>query len=304
MIKPNVFLIGGSRCGTTALSQYLGEHPEISFSKPKGPGFFADDFKSHQYVKTMDDYHACFDEAGDEHKIVCEGSTWYLYSQTAVPAVLDYNPDAQFLVVLRSPVDQVHSFHNLLVLQGAEQYTDLKKAWDLQPRRKKGENIASTCPEPQFLQYADVARYGAQIEKLYGWVSADRVKVVIFDDLRDNPEATYRDVLSFLGLPDDHRKEFPVSLPNRKVRWPFLSRLVHQPSPFRILVANTIKRVMGLKSLGFSDAVLKANSPFGPRPEMTTDMQQTLCDFFKEDIDQLSGLLGRDLSHWYIIPKD
>src|SRR5579862_4386701 len=39
-IAPNFFIIGAPKSGTTALSQYLGTHPNVFFSRVKEPHFF------------------------------------------------------------------------------------------------------------------------------------------------------------------------------------------------------------------------------------------------------------------------
>ena len=38
---PDFFVVGAPRCGTTALSRYLSQHPQVCFSKPKEPHYFA-----------------------------------------------------------------------------------------------------------------------------------------------------------------------------------------------------------------------------------------------------------------------
>ena len=40
MRKPNFFIVGAPRCGTTALLTYLRSHPEIFMSIPKEPHYF------------------------------------------------------------------------------------------------------------------------------------------------------------------------------------------------------------------------------------------------------------------------
>jgi hypothetical protein len=35
--KPNFFIVGAPKCGTTALSEYLRSHPDVFFSSPKEP---------------------------------------------------------------------------------------------------------------------------------------------------------------------------------------------------------------------------------------------------------------------------
>src|SRR5262245_61062132 len=38
---PNFFVIGAAKAGTTALHEYLAQHPQVSVSTPKEPHFFA-----------------------------------------------------------------------------------------------------------------------------------------------------------------------------------------------------------------------------------------------------------------------
>ncbi|HEY6366539.1 MAG TPA: hypothetical protein VI585_17280 [Candidatus Binatia bacterium] len=38
---PDFFLIGAPRCGTTSLSGYLADNPQVCFSRPKEPHYFS-----------------------------------------------------------------------------------------------------------------------------------------------------------------------------------------------------------------------------------------------------------------------
>ena len=38
---PDFFLIGAPRCGTTSLSRYLADNPQVCFSRPKEPHYFS-----------------------------------------------------------------------------------------------------------------------------------------------------------------------------------------------------------------------------------------------------------------------
>ena len=76
MKKPDFFIVGAPRCGTTALCQYLDEHPEIYISKPKEPCFFDHDLspttlKYKEYLELFEPGY---------HQLCGEGSTWYLFS--------------------------------------------------------------------------------------------------------------------------------------------------------------------------------------------------------------------------------
>ena len=45
-LKPNFFIIGAPKCGTTSLSVYLSEHREIVMSHPKEPHYFSTDIEN------------------------------------------------------------------------------------------------------------------------------------------------------------------------------------------------------------------------------------------------------------------
>ena len=43
-MKPNLFIIGAPKCGTSALAHYLSEHPKVFFSNPKEPFYLSTDY--------------------------------------------------------------------------------------------------------------------------------------------------------------------------------------------------------------------------------------------------------------------
>ena len=73
MRKPNLFIIGAPKCGTTALSEYLREHPAVFVTQPKEPHFFSKDFPYYYSPghATLDHYLRLYEDAGPEHLAVC-----------------------------------------------------------------------------------------------------------------------------------------------------------------------------------------------------------------------------------------
>ncbi len=41
IVKPNFFVIGAAKAGTTSLCELLGAHPDVFMCDPKEPGFFS-----------------------------------------------------------------------------------------------------------------------------------------------------------------------------------------------------------------------------------------------------------------------
>jgi hypothetical protein len=82
--KPNFFIIGAPKCGTTALSEYLRQHPNIFFSLPKELCYFGKDYPScARPFKSDRQYLKFFRKASCEHLAIGEGSTRYLASKNS-----------------------------------------------------------------------------------------------------------------------------------------------------------------------------------------------------------------------------
>ena len=116
MKKPNFFLIGGPKCGTTSLQEYLAQNPKIFMCTPKEPCYFDSDLPWPDSPKTEREYMRLFENANDSHMAVGEASTNYLYSAVAVEKILRFNPCAKFIVMVRNPIDMAISLHSYSVL--------------------------------------------------------------------------------------------------------------------------------------------------------------------------------------------
>jgi len=294
---PNFFLIGAPKSGTTALSEYLKGHPNIFFSPVKEPHFFDLD-NSKRLKLNGQTYLSLFAKADAErHIAVGEGSTGYLFSEVAVSEILKFNPKARFIVILRNPVELVQSWHAEMYFEGVENVADFATAWKLEPERRQGRSIPKTCWEPRKLFYSEWGKLGDQVERLFSVADRDQVKIILFDDFVTNTKAIYEDVLLFLGLPLDGRNEFQSVNENKTLRYPGLQRsLAFTANHFRrIRVASGLKLGLGA---GIIHRLLILNSKpasrQGPSPELSIE----LASFFRDDVQKLSKLVSRDLSHW------
>lgn len=289
MIKPNFFIIGAPKCGTTSLAAWLAEHPDIYFSPTKEPHFFNTDHK--RFLNSLQCYERLFEGATDRHRAVGEASVWYLYSSAAVANIMAYNPDARFIVMFRNPVEMAPSLHEELVFTGREDVNDFATAWSLQEARREGKLLPRVVWEPKYLQYGDLCSFGVQVERLFKLVPRERVKVVLLEDITNDAAATYRSVLQFLGVNDDHRGDFKAHNQAKSRRWPILNKMAW--------AAIAVKKALGIEGgLGLWSHIDALNRVDRPRAPISPDMRQLLQNFFRSDIERLERLIGRDLSHW------
>lgn len=302
MRRPDLFIVGAPKCGTTALHQYLGEHPRIFMSRRKEPWFFANDF--HRYVTTLEQYTALFNSATDHHLAVGESSAAYLRSDTALQRIREFSPGARIVVMLRNPVDLVHSLHSQALLNLNEDQADIERAWRLQEERRDGRYIPRLCRSPRFLQYADVARLGEQVARALEIFDRRRVKLIVFDDFAGDTRRVYEDVLGFLEIPSDNRSHFPRVNAARVTRSSVLARIAHRPPQLLVEPYLRLKKRLGWRDVGLTDWIKHVNEREVERTPLKTSFRLELIEEFRDDVDRLAQLLERDLSHWQTVPGD
>jgi len=192
MRKPNFFIAGAPRCGTTALYQYVSTHPNIFLSNPKETYYWATDLPGHRKMTELEEYLSLFSQAGEQHLAVGEATPLYLYSKTALPLIKDFAPDAKIALMLRNPIDQIRSHHALRFFNGTEDVEDFEMAWQLQDARARGERIPPRCVDPPLLQYGATAKYGEQMERLLKFFPREQVLVVLTEDFSHAPREAYQ----------------------------------------------------------------------------------------------------------------
>src|SRR6266545_5937438 len=128
MRRPDFFIVGAPKCGTTALNDYLKDHPEIFISARKELHFFGSDlvFRGPRRI-TEQEYLSFFAPARHEKRLG-EASVWYLYSQQAAAEIKAFSPAARIIIMLRNPVDMMYSLHSQRLYNGRETISDFAKA--------------------------------------------------------------------------------------------------------------------------------------------------------------------------------
>jgi len=301
--KPNFFIIGAAKCGTTALSEYLRAHPNVFFSTPKELCFFGKDYPSHaRPIHSIKKYLTFFEKAKPNHIAIGEGSTRYLFSKDAVPEILSFNPNAKFIVMLRNPVDMFLSLYNQLSSTFLETAKTPKEAWQLQGiRKKKSYKPPLLCPTPRDLYYSDRCKLGTLIERFCTIAPRENIHIIFYEDFRTDILATYKGVLTFLGIPYDQRKNFPKINANKTLNNPKL-RLAFKFlfSTFRFKRKIKLDRIAFPKLSNFlrKKYIALCYDTSKPKQAITDEFRATLKNHFKEDILKLSKLTNRDLTYW------
>lgn len=311
-------IVGAPRCGTTSLARYLEVHPDVDFSFVKEPHFFSQydltGKNDEALIQTVEQEYLAryFPDADPDSRMLMEGSVTYLYTPHQIEAILRVWPEAKFIIAVRDPFALLPSLHQRLLFICDETEKDFARAWALAPERALGKHVPATCIAPEWLQYPEIGRLGSYVEKFFAAVGRERCLVVLFDDFVSDPAATYRQVLTFLGLPDDKRTDFSPQRSSLGYKIGWLQRLLKRP-PTRVRVVmggeKLRQRIKKIDSNGpepwlvrlilrIRRRLLNWNEAAAPDLTLSPEMQAEIRRALSNDVAHLARLLGRDLSHW------
>lgn len=303
------FLVGQPKSGTTALAQFLDDHPGIAITVPKEPGYWAVDLRreserhhgstAFQKVATLDEYRRTFSHA-QPGQLVGDATTWYLYSRESARAIREYSPEARILMMLRNPVHMIRSLHAQHVNSAYEDIADFAEALDAEESRKRGERIPKNVPIPSWLYYRERGRYFDQVRRYVEEFGRDRILVHANEDLRGDPRSTYRATLEFLGVDDlDFVPDFVGVNESASPRFARLNRAVQSNR-----AKAWARRLLGYRAMTFMR--LKVLEPLvwkrARRVPLDPALEAELVEFFRPDVRALSELLGRDFESLWFSP--
>jgi len=213
-LVPSFLVAGGQRCGTTSLHRALIAHPVVAGPMlHKGVNYF--DFNYHRGPAWYRGHFPLLSSArrragnwsvGSGEPQAMESCGSYLYHPLALSRIARDLPGVRLLVMVRDPIERAYSAYKHEIARGYESES-FERALDLEPQRMLGE-VERLVSEPGYQSHAHrhhayVARgqYVDQLRPAFDLFGRDWVHVVDSADFFAHPEATYDDILDFLGLP-------------------------------------------------------------------------------------------------------
>ncbi|MGH2726519.1 MAG: sulfotransferase family protein, partial [Actinomycetota bacterium] len=173
---PNFFIIGAMRSGTTALSRYMGAHPDVYVAPEKEVHFF-----DRLHERGLDWYRSRFAAATTE-RAIGEATQTYMYLADATERMAAAVPDARLVAILRNPVDRAYSHYWM------------NRSLRVEPLGFR-EALAAYPDDPppsgQMYPYIERGRYLAQLERVCAHYPRSALHVLLLEDLVREPDATF-----------------------------------------------------------------------------------------------------------------
>lgn len=291
--RPDFFLIGAPKCGTTAMTDYLGQHPEIGMCARKEVHYFGGDLPYAPISEAA--YLALFGGVGDVRRIG-EASVWYLYSTEAAAEIKRFAPGARIIVMLRDPVEMLHSLHSQFVWNGKEPIEDFERALALDDDREQGQLGSAFTPS----SYRAAARYASQVGRYFEEFGRERVHLIRFESFRAETLRCYHQTCAFLGVDSSFAPDLRVVNPNKQTRSRVLRHALRRPPPalrrgLRAFVPSRLRPRLRRSANRLNERV---NTRYEPRGAMTPALRARLTAELSAEVRALERLAGEDLSAW------
>lgn len=273
--------IGVKKAATNWLFECLSEHPEIR--GPIGDVKKELNFFNRNYENGYIRYHSKF-KFGPW--ITGEYSPAYFSDKNVPERIYNYRPEIKMILTLRNPIERAYSEHRYRVMNGhlPERLYPFEEALPLHP------------------MYIEHGKYASHFERFLEFFDRTSIHIILFDDLSSNPKRCLQQVYNFLGADDT----FSPSFENKKknvshvYRNPKIERFIRDSSKYLLkYFGDTITGT--LKATNIHTLLRRYNqAKFEERlvPPLLPETRQRLYEIFTEEIERLSGLIERDLSHW------
>jgi hypothetical protein len=304
---PDFFIVGAPKCGTTAMADYLGQHPEVGMAASKEKHYFGSDLhprlarrqdrrprprrKQDWFDQRRDEYLSLFAEVQDRKRLG-EASVWYLYSSRAAREIKDFSSRADIIVMLRNPLEMLPSLHSQFVHVGIEPVEDFERALALDEERERSGTPRGFPPH----SYRSAVRYADQVRRYLDVFGRDRVHVIIYDEFRDRTRDVYRATCEFLGVDPSYVPEIEVVNPNKRVRSRALRRFVWEPPETLRGVLHAVTSESTRVRVG--TALKRWNTKFIARGAPPDHITETLRPLVAREVRELRELLGVDVAFW------
>ncbi|MBU0732187.1 sulfotransferase domain-containing protein [Patescibacteria group bacterium] len=273
--------IGATKCATTWIYECLAEHPDICMSNIKDTGFFSHD---ENYNKGLDYYFSTYYNQCKDNQIKGEFTTDYFNDKCAARFKENF-PDIKILVCLRKPIDRSMSFFYHAKF---DSHHDLKDFDDL---IKADTN-----------QILEDSLYAKRLKYYYELFGREKIKVLIYEDIKNDPVAFQQSIFKFLGVNDNFvppsaeqvinptnvktsriYKVFHFGVIDRIKKGPFGMRL-YRSAYARKMYYNIIEKPVAKMSKSL--------------PDIKPETREHLNQYYKDDIEQMEKLIGRNLDCW------
>ena len=186
------FIVAGvQKAGTTAIHDFLAQHPQIALLRDQALHFFD---KEEHFASGEPDYRLLHDNfnPGWRWRIPGEVTADYLYYPHALERIAAYNAKMKIIISLRNPTERAFSQWNMRREKNQEplEFVDALK---------RDQEIGIT-KAPRGNAYIARSLYAPQLEKVFRLFPREQVFILKYEHFRSDPFPIVNEIFDFLGV--------------------------------------------------------------------------------------------------------
>lgn len=291
---PNLVILGAQKSASSYVQLCLAEHADIYIPKPELP-LFTDCYFDPTKVEELAGYLP----SGPLPKVFGIKAPDYLCSPEVPARLAAHLPDARLIAILREPIARAVSAYYHFMRYSYLPVLPLNEGMARILDARPGSGFA---PERAVLEYGC---YATALRRYLDHFARTNLHVVLHEDVSRDPAACYHGILDFLDLPS-------IAMPSLRrrnegvysyARLRFL-RAVQMVSNRVVPERNSWQFRFGLFGMGIYFLARQVDkrilAPLCDRQPSTLDpaLVAKLNSYYRSEIDDLEGLIDRDLSAW------
>jgi len=277
MMLPTFIICGAQKGGTTALYDYLKEHPDICIPPKKELHYF--DLNYYRGVKWYEkQFKGC---KKNEINAIGEASPFYMYLEEVPERIHALLPDVKLIFILRNPIDRAYSHYWHEVKLGYE-YLSFEKAIEKEEERLAKGDLFSK----QHYSYKDRGKYVIQLKRYRKYFPREQMLILVNEELRENPQYTMKKIFGFLG----------VDVSFTSSNWYTQHHKGKQPRIWKLqqLKGKLAGNLLGNK-LGHLIDFMNLKEGY---PPMNHNVRKELAGYFEAYNMELERFLGKKMERW------
>jgi hypothetical protein len=243
--RPNLFIAGFAKCGTTELCDYLSQHQDIFLPYEKEPhtfwdlarfpGYFSGDHTGHKMrtrIFSLNDYYELFSR-GKDYRYRVDGSVSYTFDSKFSHVLKSFSENAKVILLIRNQKQRMASlyFHSFAYHK---------------------ENDFARWVHDYFIPYMDTSLYYDKIAAYYHEFGDNNLRIVETSNL--GSEDVHRQLFEYLEV---EPIKITITHKNTNLLGPADSGLYRQMilrlTPIRLATVRYSKR-LGLRKQGVMTA--------------------------------------------------
>lgn len=293
-------IIGSTKAATTTLYSVFRQHRQVAVSGEKEPHYFSQGVFGPNYRGFAEEIFSDVEYArqfnsSDPDRLRGDFDPHTLHGPRAPELVARANPQAKVLAILRNPIDRAYSHYLMDVRDGGESRPFIHAL--------RADYLLYTRGSPEYCQRIRLGFYAEQIRRFQAALGRDNVKVWLYDDFVKGRIDVLRQMCEFIGIDfeqlpaSDDIRENTAAIPANRFVLALLSMrygILRRPRNLYIKLPLAFREFVRKRFLLRPIVV----------PPLEREVRDFLLDVYKNDILELEGVIGRDLTGWLRDPLD